>query len=105
VIRTRILMPAQAARGEIIDIRVQMLHPMERGGTGLGGRELPRRIINLFFVRYNGDEIFRMELFTGISPNPFIAFTTRAVTSGELVFTWVEDGGEITTRTEKLSVT
>lgn len=104
MIRTRILMPQQAKPGEIVEIRVQMLHPMERGGVDALGRTVPRHIINLFHVSYDGAEIFRMDLHTGIAANPFIAFTTRATVRGEMVFTWVEDGGATTTRREILNV-
>jgi sulfur-oxidizing protein SoxZ len=44
--------------------------------------------------RYNGEEVFRAELGSGISANPYLQFYVRAGDSGDLVFDWVDDAGE-----------
>lgn len=101
----RITMPAQARKGEIIEIRVLARHPMERGSNARGLTPVPRLIINSFRVRQGSEEIFRVDISQGISANPYIAFTTTATESGILTFEWIEDGGAVFTRTAALKVT
>ena len=96
--------PATAKRGEIIEIKTLTAHPMETGyrPDSMGVR-MPRDIIRLFVCTYNGEEIFRAELFPAIAANPFIAFTTVATDSGEIAFAWTDDRG--VTRTESVKIT
>lgn len=101
---TRITMPASARKGEIIEIRVLARHPMERAIDAVGLRPSPRRIIHGFRVSYAGDEIFAMELSTGIASNPYISFTTVATETGVISFQWLEDGGVTHTRAQTLVV-
>ena len=53
--------------------------------------------------RYNGAEIFRAEMGSGIAANPFLDFFTVAQASGELVFDWVDDQGQ--TGSERVALT
>ena len=43
--------------------------------------------------RYNGVEIFRAEMGSGIAANPYLQFYTVAEASGEIDFDWVDDNG------------
>lgn len=104
-IPARITMPAEARRGEIVEIRVLVRHAMERGVSAVGLRPVPRRIIHTFRATYAGEEIMRMELSPGIAANPYIAFTTVATETGEMVFEWIEDGGVTYERRQTLTVT
>jgi sulfur-oxidizing protein SoxZ len=104
-IQSRITMPESARRGEVIAIRVLVRHPMEREIDAPGLSPMPRRIIHTFRVIYAGEEVFRMALSPGIATNPYVAFTTLAVETGELVFEWHEDGGAVYRRAERLVVT
>jgi sulfur-oxidizing protein SoxZ len=98
--------PKSAKRGEIIEIKTLLRHPMETGyRRGVSGEEIPRDIINWFVCTYNGDEIFRAELFPAIAANPFIAFFTTATESGEIAFTWTDDTGKAQTEAVKITVT
>ena len=66
--------PAKARRGEIIEIKALMSHIMETGFRRTAAGELvPRNILTSFSCCYNGDEIFRADLFPAIAANPFIA--------------------------------
>jgi sulfur-oxidizing protein SoxZ len=86
--------PAKAKRGQIIEIRTLMSHIMETGFRHTAGGELvPRDIITSFVCRYNGDEIFRADLFPAIAANPFISFFTVATESGKFDFEWIGDNG------------
>ena len=102
----RITMPAQARAGEIVEIKVLTRHPMDRGGQSDGrGGTVPRKILNRLTATYAGEPIFRFDMHTGVSANPFVSFTTRAVATGDIVFEWREDGGATYTRTARLTVT
>jgi sulfur-oxidizing protein SoxZ len=93
--RVLINFPQRAKRGETIEIKTLIAHPMETGyRLDSTGAAIPRNIISRFACRYNGDEIFRAELFPAIAANPYIAFFTTAVESGELVFSWTDDQGQ-----------
>jgi sulfur-oxidizing protein SoxZ len=100
----RITMPATARPGEIVPIRVLVRHDMEREIDAPGLARVPRRILHSFRVTYAGAEVFRMALSTGITANPYVAFTTVAVETGDLVFEWQEDGGTVYRREARLVV-
>jgi sulfur-oxidizing protein SoxZ len=103
--RALITVPASAKRGEIVEIKTLMSHPMETGyRAGPDGRVLPRDIIQRFTCSYNGVEIFRADLFPAMSANPFVAFSTVATESGTLTFTWQGDNGFSHTETAKITV-
>jgi sulfur-oxidizing protein SoxZ len=104
--RTLINAPASAKRGEVIEIRVTIGHPMETGfRPGEDGKILPRNIIQTFSCRYNGELVFSAELFSAVSANPYIAFHTVATDSGTLVLNWEGDNGFTQTESISLAVT
>ena len=97
--------PANAKRGEVIEIKTLMSHIMETGFRHTEtGAVIPRNIITDFSCRYNGVEVFRAELFPAFSANPFIAFSTVAVESGTLEFRWTGDNGFSETATASITV-
>ena len=88
----RIQLPREAKRGEIVEVRVVIQHPMETGfRRDPDGRQLPRNAIHSFACRYGGAEVFRATLSTGIAANPFLRFFVRAERSGELELWWLDD--------------
>ncbi len=90
----RIAVPANARRGDNIEIRVAIQHPMETGyRTDDNGTAIPKNVINKLACRYNGVEVFRAEMGSGISANPYLSFFIVAGSSGELRFDWVDDSG------------
>ena len=101
----RVSVPAQAKRGEIIEIRTLAGHAMETGfrRTQLG-EVIPRDIIRQFVCTYNGEEIFRADLHPAIAANPLIAFTTVATESGTIQFRWTGDNGFSVTESASISV-
>jgi sulfur-oxidizing protein SoxZ len=104
--RALINMPGTAPRGQVIDIRTLISHPMESGfRVDAEGKVRPRDIIRRFSCRYNGELVFGAELFPAIAANPYIAFSTVAVASGSLVFTWEGDNGFMQTETLSIEVT
>ena len=86
--------PKTAKKGEVIELKALILHPMETGfRPGTNGRIIPRNIIEHFACTYNGVEIFRMTLSPAIAANPFIVFSTVATESGTIVLKWTGDEG------------
>ncbi|MBA3597092.1 MAG: thiosulfate oxidation carrier complex protein SoxZ [Methylibium sp.] len=104
--RTLITVPKAAKRGEIIEIRTLIAHPMETGHrSDSEGRRLPRDILRRFVCHYGDEVVFEAELFPAISANPYLVFTTVAVESGTLRFTWEGDNGFAQTETAEIAVT
>ena len=103
--RPLINVPPKAKRGEIIEIKTLIAHPMESGfRPGPNGALIPRDIINRFVCTYNGDVIFHADLYPAIAANPFVTFTTVATESGTLSFSWTDDQGKTQTELVKITV-
>lgn len=103
--RALISVPSKAKRGDIIEIKSLISHEMETGfRPDSSGRVLPRNIITNLVCKYNGEEIFRAELFPAISANPFFVFSTVATESGTLSFEWTGDNGFSATQSAKITV-
>jgi sulfur-oxidizing protein SoxZ len=86
--------PKTAKKGETIEIKALILHPMETGyRPGTNGRMIPRNIIQDFTASWNGVEIFRMKMSPAIAANPFVSFSTVARQSGSIKFRWTGDQG------------
>jgi sulfur-oxidizing protein SoxZ len=102
---TRIVVPAKARKGEVIEIKTLINHVMETGfRRDNSGRAIPRDIITRFTCTYGGEEVFRMDLFTGVAANPFVAFTTVATETSDLVFEWTDQHGTVTREQVRLTV-
>ena len=83
--RVLISVPPRARRGDIIEIKTLISHPMESGYRACtNGSLIPRDIIRLFTCAYNGEEIFRAELSPAIAANPFLSFFMMATESGTI---------------------
>lgn len=92
----RVSVPATAKKGDVIEIRTLVNHPMHNGyAYTLDGDIVPRQIINTFFVTYNGTEIFRSNMQPATAENPYVAFFTLATESGTIEFTWLDDDGSV----------
>ncbi len=101
----RVRMAASAKRGETVEIRTMVQHPMESGfRLNNTGKEIPRHIVESFHCTYNGREIFRAKLHPAVSTNPFFTFYVVAEATGELVFTWQDDQGGVASVTQHLDV-
>ena len=108
--RALITMARSARRGEVIEIRTLIAHPMETGyRPGEDGRLRPRNLIRRFSCHYveAGVEtlVFSAELFPAIAANPLLSFCTVATGSGNLRFTWEGDNGFAQVETIAISVT
>ncbi|HEY8565802.1 MAG TPA: thiosulfate oxidation carrier complex protein SoxZ [Beijerinckiaceae bacterium] len=103
--RVLVNVPPTAKRGEVVEIKALIAHPMETGyRVGPEGQMLPRDIITRFSCTYGGVEVFSADLFPALTANPYLAFTTLAVETGDLVFNWEGDNGFLQTHTARLTV-
>jgi sulfur-oxidizing protein SoxZ len=97
--------PERATRGEIVEIRAMVEHPMDSGfRVDNMGRTVPRHIVELLTCTYGGKEVFRARLHPAVSTNPYFLFHLVATGSAEIVFTWVDDQGGVATETALLTV-
>jgi sulfur-oxidizing protein SoxZ len=101
----RVQLPDTVAMGEEFQVKTLISHRME---TGLRhddkGDVIPRKIINRFVCRYNGAEVFSVDLHEAIAANPYFEFYLRATESGRLEFVWEEDGGALYSLAHQLTV-
>jgi len=103
--RALINVPAKSKRGDVIEIKTLISHSMETGfRPDPTGKPIPRDIITDFVCKYNGEEVFRAELFPAIGANPFISFFTVATASGTLAFEWTGDNGFVATESVDITV-
>lgn len=98
--------PQTARKGDVIEIRAMIAHPMETGyREGPNGVTIPRFIIKRFVCTYDGTEIFSAELFPAIAANPFLSFSTVATASGPIQFSWTDDKDQTETVSVQITVT
>jgi sulfur-oxidizing protein SoxZ len=103
--RALINVPPKAKRGQTIEIKALISHIMETGYRHDNmGKPIPRDIITQLTCSYNGQEIFRADLYPAISANPFVTFYTVATESGTLAFEWTGDNGFHETASAKITV-
>lgn len=92
--RALLNLPKTARRGEVIEVRATVAHPMETGyRADADGRVLPRDIVRRVECRYAGHLVFSADLHPAIAANPYLAFHLVATTSGPLTVSWSGDNG------------
>jgi sulfur-oxidizing protein SoxZ len=105
MIRSIVTVPPTARRGEVIEIRALVSHPMETGHRpdGTGG------VVSINILRrfscHDGDElVFEALLHPAVAANPLLSFHLVAEATTTLRFTWEGDGGVRHERTAALQV-
>jgi len=90
----RLQVPPAVRRGEAVEVRLLVQHPMETGyRRDPDGRVVPLNVVNSLVCRLAGREVLRAELGSGIAANPYFAFWILAEASGEVTVEWVDDAG------------
>jgi len=103
--RVLINVPATAKRGSVIQIKTLISHIMEPGfRPGADGNIIPRDIITLMTCKYNGEEIFRADMYPAMAANPFVTFHTIATESGKIEFAWTGDNGFSETASANITI-
>ena len=104
-IKPRGKVPKTASVNEIIEIKTLIRHPMHSGRMkDKDGKKIPKRIINKFLVKFNGKQVFGMDLEPSISTNPYIAFPFKAKQTGTFNFEWIDDNGDKYNMSRKMTV-
>ena len=104
-VRIRTAVPATARRGEVLELKTLITHPMDNGFMYSGdGERIPRHIIHRFEALYNGALIFRADWHEAVSTNPFISFHAVAEESGRIEFRWYDDDGAVYTESADIEV-
>ena len=104
-VRPRIRLPRSAKAGDVVEVKTLISHNMETGLRRDGAGEIiPRQIINRFTCEYAGKQVIDMELHPAISANPYVEFDVKVEGSGDFVFTWYDDNGEVYTETQSFEV-
>jgi sulfur-oxidizing protein SoxZ len=104
--KPRIKLPRDAKKGEVVEIKTLLAHPMESGlRKDEAGALVPRRIINRFTCEFNGKLAFACDVEPAIAANPYFQFTVRVEESGTFRFTWIDDDGSAITADESITVT
>ena len=102
---SRLRVPTTAKKGDIVDIKSLISHPMASGFTkDSAGKTIARDIINTFTCSFNGKQIFAMKMEPAISANPYISFPVKVDQSGTFDFKWVDDNGQTYTDSAKITV-
>lgn len=101
----RIRVAERATAGEVVEVRTLLSHPMETGyRIDTSGERVPRNIIERFRCTYDGRTICDATLGPAVAANPYLAFEFVADRSGELVFEWTEDSGEVLVERARIEV-
>jgi sulfur-oxidizing protein SoxZ len=92
----RILIPTTIRRGDVIDVRALVEHPM---ATGLfrdpDGNPIPAYFINDVTVTYGDREVAHFAWTSGISRDPFVEFPLVADREAPLTITWKDNKGGV----------
>lgn len=104
-IKPRIRVPQGIKRGDVVEIKTLITHPMESGQRkDADGKTIPRMIINRMAVTLNGKQVFEARLEPAISANPYLSFFLKCTQSGTLEFTWTDDNGGLYKASQTLTV-
>lgn len=102
----RLAVPETATRGEVIEIKALIQHPMESGfRRGSRGEAIPRDIITRFECRHNDRLVFSSDLHPAIAANPILTFNAVVRSSGTFQFTWTDQNGESWSDSKAITVT
>src|ERR1700739_4662395 len=103
--KPRIKVPKEAKKGEVVEIKTLLAHPMESGlRKDEAGALVPRQIIKRFTREFNGARALACDLEPAIAANPYFQFTVKVEQSGTFRFTWIDDDGSVITADESITV-
>ncbi len=104
-IKPRLRVPANAKKGEVVEVKTLITHPMENGQRkDADGKIIPRLLVNSLAVTYNDKPVMNVRLEPAIAANPYLAFFVKVEESGTLKFTWTDDNKQSWTAESKIEV-
>jgi sulfur-oxidizing protein SoxZ len=104
-IKPRLRVPANAKKGEVVEVKTLITHPMENGQRkDADGKIIPRLLVNSLAVTYNDKPVMNVRLEPAIAANPYLAFFVKVEETGSLKFTWTDDNKQSWTAESKIEV-
>jgi sulfur-oxidizing protein SoxZ len=104
-IKPRLRVPATAKKGEVVEVKTLISHPMENGQRkDAAGKPIPRLIVSSLNVTYNDKPVLTAKLEPAIAANPYMSFFVRIEESGTLKFVWTDDEKNSWTAESKIEV-
>jgi sulfur-oxidizing protein SoxZ len=92
-------------QGDLADVRILMMHPMETGQRKTAKGELvPAHFIKNVVVTHNGKTVLDAEWTQAVSRNPFLGLRVKGAKVGDKIsVTWTDNKGD--KRTDEATVT
>jgi sulfur-oxidizing protein SoxZ len=83
-------------KGDLVDVRVLMNHPMETGQRKDGaGNLIPVHFIQEIAVKLNGKTVIDAQISQAVSRNPVFSFRVKGAKPGDkLEISWLDNKGE-----------
>ena len=83
-------------KGDVADVRVLMVHPMETGQRkDASGKLLPLHFIQEVAVRVNGKLVLEGQISQAVSRNPVFSFRLKGGAKGDKIeVSWLDNKGE-----------
>lgn len=95
----------EAKKGDLIEVKALVYHPMETGlRKDKDGNIIPRKILNKFICTVGSTVVFSADFEPAIAANPFIRFKFKASESGTVILAWVDDDGSNIVAEAKITV-
>jgi sulfur-oxidizing protein SoxZ len=103
--KIRIRLPKTVTKGEVIEVKALISHPME---TGLRkdkktGKAIPAHFINDVSVYYGDELVTHSEWTISISTNPFMTTYIRADKAAPLRIVWKDNEGGVFEETVQIT--
>jgi sulfur-oxidizing protein SoxZ len=92
--RVRIRIPSSIKVGDIVKVRVLVIHPMEVVERK-DGKPVDKnyQFIHRAIVTYLGKELLNVETTQSVSENPFLSFAFKATEPGQVKVTFLDTHG------------
>ena len=83
-------------KGDTVDVRVLMNHPMETGQRkDASGSLIPQHFIQEISVKLNGKTVIDAQVSQAVSRNPVFSFRVKGAKAGDrLEISWLDNKGE-----------
>ncbi|MFW8601796.1 thiosulfate oxidation carrier complex protein SoxZ [Desulfobacterota bacterium M19] len=99
--RIKIRLPRTIRKGQVIDVKTLIIHPMETGfrKDKATKRKVPAFYIDEVSVYYGGTLISRAKWTIAVSANPFMSFYVKADREAPLKIVWKDIKGGVYEKT------
>lgn len=82
-------------KGDVADVRILMLHPMETGQRKTANGVVPPHFIQSVVVTHNGKTVIDAQWSQAVSRNPFLGLRVKNAKAGDKIgVTWIDNKGD-----------